>query len=213
MRNKIATELCTNLMYRVPEKSLTISWITLIFVSLLYVIWKMLATEQWISALSWKLNGLPFAEFQERFRRSYHTEAPTRKTIRGLVNKFQRTVNVCYEKEFCTVVDIAENCGDDMTDDRAESKSVNKTSQSGTRHSKVHCVANFALRTGEKGYQIRVLGLIQQRIFFFLKQQSRQHRTWTCLSKSWSPNCLPTTLWIGGVWTGRRPTTLSEHCA
>ena len=58
----------------------------------------MLTTEQRISVVSWRLNGLPFAEVQERFRRRYRTEAPTRTTIRGLVNKFQRTGNVCDEK-------------------------------------------------------------------------------------------------------------------
>ena len=68
-----------------PKKSLTISGVTLIFVSLLYVIWKMLATEQWISVLSWRLNGLPFSEVQERFRRSKlkqetHFERPARQS-------------------------------------------------------------------------------------------------------------------------------------
>ena len=51
-----------------------------------------------ISVLSWKLNGLPFSESQGRFRRSYRTEAPIRTTMRGLVNKFQGTGNVCDEK-------------------------------------------------------------------------------------------------------------------
>ena len=31
---------------------------------------------------------------------------------------------------------------------------------------------------------------------FLLKQQSRYHRTWTCLSNSCNPNCFPTTFWI-----------------
>ena len=85
-------------MYRVPEKSLTISGTMLIFVSLLYVIWKILTTEQWINILSWRPNGLPFAEVQEHFRPCYHTETPTRTTIRGLVNKFQWPGNICEEK-------------------------------------------------------------------------------------------------------------------
>ena len=37
-----------------------------------------------------------------------------------------------------------------MTGDRAESKSVNTSSQSETWHPKVHCVTNLALRTEEK---------------------------------------------------------------
>ena len=48
-------------------------------------------------------------------------------------------------------VDVAGNCGDHMTGDKTESKIVNISSQSGTRHHKVHCAANFALRTEEKG--------------------------------------------------------------
>ncbi|KAJ4440112.1 hypothetical protein ANN_08249 [Periplaneta americana] len=54
--------------------------------------------EQRINVVSWRLNGLSFAEVQERFCRRYRTEAPTRTTIRGLVNKFQRNGNVCNEK-------------------------------------------------------------------------------------------------------------------
>ena len=46
-----------------------------------------------------------------------------------------------------------------MAWDITESKSVNTLSQSGTRHHKVHCVANFALRTEEKGLSYPVLGL------------------------------------------------------
>ena len=38
-----------------------------------------------------------------------------------------------------------------MTGDRVESKSVNTSSQLGTRHQNAHCVANLALRTEEKG--------------------------------------------------------------
>ena len=58
----------------------------------------MLTTEQRISVWSWRLNGLPFTEVQEWFRWHYRTEPPTRTTIRGLVNKFQRTGYVCDEK-------------------------------------------------------------------------------------------------------------------
>ena len=58
----------------------------------------MLTTEQRISVVSWRLNGLPFAEVQELFRRHYRIEAPTGTKLRGLVNKFQRTGNIYDEK-------------------------------------------------------------------------------------------------------------------
>ena len=57
-----------------------------------------MTTEHIINILSWRLNGLSFAEVQELFRGRYRTEAPSGTTIRSLVNKFQRTWNVCDEK-------------------------------------------------------------------------------------------------------------------
>ena len=125
-----------------------------------------------------------------------------------------------------------------MTGDRAEFKSVNTSSQTGTRHPNVHCVANLALRTEEKGLShpgagphptanLRSIIIINIIIFiviiiilfyfilfiFFLKQQSRQHRTWICLSNSCSPNCLPTTLWVWWYFNRTAPyRTLCTLC-
>ena len=97
-------------------------------------------------------------------------------------------------------------------------KYVNPNQHILSRHPKVRCVANLELRTEEKAYHIQVLGLTQKRIygpFFFLllKQQSRQHRTWTCLSNSCSSNCLPTIFWVW--WCFNRTTpyrTLRTLC-
>ena len=63
-----------------------------------------------------------------------------------------------------------------MTGDRAESKSVNTSSQSGTWHPKVHCVTNLVLRTEEKGLSHPGAGPHPTAYlrFFLLKQQSRQ---------------------------------------
>ena len=127
----------------------------------------MLTTEQRISVVSWRLNELPFSEVQELFRRRC-TEAPTGTTIRGLVNKFQRTGNVCDEKRSGRPSTSQETVNH-TTDDEAESKSVDTSSQSGTQHPKVHCVANFALRTEEKAYQIH-----------HLKPEDDATRTATC---------------------------------
>ena len=60
-------------------------------------------------------------------------------------------------KTFWATIDIAEDCGNHTTGDRAESTSVNTSSQSGTRHPKDHCVTNLALRTEGRAYHIQVL--------------------------------------------------------
>ena len=56
-----------------------------------------------------------------------------------------------WQETFWSTVDIAWNCGDHTTGDQAESKSVNTSSQSGTRHPKDHCVTNLALHTEGQG--------------------------------------------------------------
>ena len=63
-----------------------------------------------------------------------------------------------WQEKFCAVVDVAGNCGNHMTGDRAESNSVHTSSQSWTRHPKVHCVANLALRTEDIGLSHRASG-------------------------------------------------------
>ena len=207
----------SELVNTVPEKSLTISGIMAIFVSLLYVIWKMVATEQRISVLSWRLNGLPFSEIQDWFRWSYRTEAPTRTTIRSLVNKIQRTGNVWDEKRSArSSTSSQETVETIVTGDRAESKSVNTSSQSGKRHPKVHCVANLALRTGKKC-------LSHPRCW------ASPNSAFTVHFVLWSNNhvnIVPGYTWaipeapivyrqhsgFGGVLTGRRPTALCAHC-
>ena len=115
------------------------------------VIWKVLATEQRINVLSWRLNGLSFAEVQGMFRRSYRTEAPTRTTIRGLDNKFQRTGNVCDEKRSEHSSTSQETVETIWQAIEQSPKATTSSSQSGTRNPKVHSMTNLTLRTEEKG--------------------------------------------------------------
>ena len=126
-----------------------------------------------------------------------------------------------WRKSFCVVVDVAGNCGDHMTGDRAESKSVNTSSQSGTRHPKVHCVQTLHFILKKRVYHIQVLGLTQQHIygpflFIYLFCYSNNHI-----------NIVPGYAWLipaapivcrqhsgfGGVSTGQCPIALCIHCA
>ena len=63
------------------------------------------------------------------------------------------------------VVDVAGNCGDHETGDKAQSKSVNTSSQSGTRHPKVHVWQTLHFILKKNAYHIQMLGLTQQRIY------------------------------------------------
>ena len=194
----------------------------LIFVSLLYVIWKMLATEQRISVLSWRLNGLPFAEVQELFRRSYRTEAPTRTTIRGLVNKLQRTGNVCDEKRSArssTSQETVETIWQAI-EQSLKASTHRLRREHGIPTSFVWQILRFVLKN--KAYHIQVLGLIQQRIYgpllllLLLLCWSNNHvniapgHVWAILA---APIVCRQHSVFGGVSTGRRPTALCAHCA
>ena len=96
---------------------------------------------QW-SALCWGSRTvssiLPYRSFNANNHERFGQQIPANREFLWL-------------ETFCAVVDVAGNCGDHTTGDRAESKSANTSSQSGNWHPKVHCVTNLALHTEEKG--------------------------------------------------------------
>ena len=82
-----------------------------------------------------------------------------------------------------------------MTGDRTESKSVNTSSQWGTRHPKGQCVAALAIRTEEKGLSYPGAGphpteLLRPFIYLFLLKQSTstQGRIYRGDERDWTPS-------------------------
>ena len=151
-------------IYKVPEKSLTISGITLIFISLLYVIWKMLATEQRYKRPNLETQWTALCWGSKTVSSILPSELQREQPFRSLGNKFQRTGNVCDEKlsaRSSTSQETVQTIWQAI--EQSPKASTHRFSREhGIPKSIVWQTLRFVLK--KKAYHIQVLGLTHQRI-------------------------------------------------
>ena len=127
-------------------------------------------------------------------------------TFRDLANKFQRTGNVCDEKRSArsTTSQETEEIIWQAIEQSPKASTHRLSREYGIPKSTVWQTLRFvqnkrAIISGWWASSNSAFAVF----FFFLKQQSRQHRAWTCLSNSCS--CLSTTFWIWWCFSRTAP--------